>query len=71
MPNAAGRSGEAGNSTAYHPININTPNPGVLQPGGARSNKSVGEVLGGKPGGGWPSKKNYATRKGGKGKSAH
>ena len=71
MPERAGRSGSPGNSTEYKSININTPNPGILQPGNARSNKSVGEVLGSKPSGGWPGKKNYANRKGGKGKSAY
>jgi hypothetical protein len=69
MPGSEGRSGEVGNSTTYHSIDIHTPNPGLLQPGNARPNKSSREVLGG-PSGGWPSKKNYSTRKGGRGKSA-
>ena len=63
MPNKEGRSGSAGNSTTYHPIEISTPNPGILQPGSARANKSSREVLGGGKSG-WPSSKNYAKRKG-------
>lgn len=70
MPGKEGRSGTVGNSTSYHPIDIHTPNPGLLQPGSARPNKSAREVLGGPPSG-YPSKKNYASRKGGKGKSAY
>jgi hypothetical protein len=69
-PTSEGRSGSPGNSTEYHPIGISTPRPELLQPGKVKANKSSREVLGGGSSG-WPGKKNYETRKGGKGKSAY
>lgn len=62
-PQSEGRSGSPGNSTKYHPIEISTPRPELLQPGKARANKSSREVLGSVKSG-WPSSKNYSERKG-------
>jgi hypothetical protein len=46
MPNPQGRTGKAGNSTDYKPINIRTPNPGMLKAG--KGNLSHGDVFSGK-----------------------
>lgn len=45
MPNEAGRSGEAGNSTEYKPIQIHTPHPELLQSEKMRGNLPPEQVL--------------------------
>ena len=46
MPEGSGRSGMPGNERTMRPIQINTSNPSLLQPGAARPVKLSNEVLG-------------------------
>jgi hypothetical protein len=46
MPQDSGRSGMPGNERTMRPIQINTSNPALLQPGAARPVKLSNEVLG-------------------------
>jgi len=50
MPSEKGRSGKAGNSTAYKSIGIKSANPSKMSANRSRSNMSVGEVFSRKAG---------------------